>query len=602
MCRIAGIINKGGDGLRQSVQLMTNAMAHGGPDDDGLFVDEELNVGLGHRRLSIIDLSPLGHQPMIEDDMQLYISFNGEIYNYVQLRNELIGMGYTFRSHSDTEVLLKGYHAWGVEMLPKLKGMFAFLLLDKKKAQVIAARDHAGIKPLYYGFRGDEVYFSSEVRGILAANPNWKTDEDWPVRFLTFGFIPEPYSTLQNVFHLPKGSYMLYDLKNKSYEINPFISFPFSSLITTSTEAIEKTRTAVLDSVERHLVADVPVGIFLSGGIDSSILTFACRKFNKGQIKTLSIYFDDEKYSEKYYQDLVIEKTGVSHQSFLVSQDDFETSLPDVFKAMDQPSIDGINTYFITRYAKEYGLKVVLSGLGADELFGGYPSFQNPTYNRVKKMRLAAKVASLFLNNYPAKKLSYLHKGDALEEYLFSRGVFVPSDVSNLLNVSKEKVWDVIGQEQYNQWTNLLPGNRVSMLEQNVYMQNQLLRDSDIYSMWHSIELRVPFLDVDVIKLAHSIAPEIKFTPQKKDILIKAFIDELPEAVWNRKKMGFTFPFQNWFKESSYLKQAEQNLPQLAPARSGFDKGSLTWSRYWTQLVSAKFANSNGSTAVKQTA
>ena len=589
MCRIAGIINSSGD-TKTTILKMTSAMSHGGPDDNGVNVNNELNVGLGHRRLSIIDLSPLGHQPMQDATSGMQISFNGEIYNYKELRDELILLGYNFTSHSDTEVLLKGYHAWGKAMLSRLKGMFAFLLLDTKKKQLIAARDHAGIKPLYYGLTGETIYFSSEVRGIKAAIPDWKQDANWKIRFLTFGFIPEPFSTLENVFHLPKGNLMTYDLVAKSYKIEPYIHFPFTSTITDFEEAVSKTRSTLLAAVERHLVADVPVGIFLSGGIDSSLLTFACRKFNKEQLKTLSIYFDDEKYSEKYFQDLVIKKTGVSHKAFLVSQKDFEDSLPDVFKAMDQPSIDGINSYFITRYAKEYGLKVVLSGLGADELFGGYPMFNNNRYSRIKKMRLAAKFMTAFNLDYPAKKLEYLKKGDALEEYLFNRGVFVPSDVAMLLGITKEEVWNIIGHNQYNTWTDLAAGNRVSMLEQNIYMQNQLLRDSDIYSMWHSIELRVPFLDVDVIKLAHSIAPSIKFNhQQKKLLLIKAFEQELPEEIWNRKKMGFTFPFQNWFKQSDYLNNAQKNAPQLSRAQSRFKSGELTWGRYWTQVVESEF-------------
>ncbi|WP_207492046.1 asparagine synthase (glutamine-hydrolyzing) [Aridibaculum aurantiacum] len=589
MCRIAGLISKK-ENVQERLLRMTGAMAHGGPDDNGIYFDNNLHVALGHRRLSIIDLSPLGHQPMEDPTIGFQISFNGEIYNYKELRAELIQMGYSFKSHSDTEVLLKGYHAWGPAMLPRLKGMFAFLLLDNNKKQLLAARDHAGIKPLYYGTHDGDMYFSSEVRGLEAAVPNWKEDPNWPIRFLTFGFIPEPYSTLEGVFHLPKGSYMLYDLEAGSYTIETFISFPFTSDITNLDDAVSLTRSAVLDSVERHLVADVPVGIFLSGGVDSSILTFACRKYNKEQIKTLSIYFDDEKYSEKYYQDLVIQKTGVSHQSFLVTQQDFEDSLPDIFRAMDQPSIDGINTYFITRYALHYGLKVVLSGLGADELFGGYQAFNNSRYSKLKKMRMAAKVAGAFMGNYPAKKLQYMRNNDPLEEYLFNRGVFVPSDVGRMVDLPVSKVKEVIYNDTLGTYQNLDAGNRVSMLEQNVYMQNMLLRDSDIYSMWHSIELRVPFLDVDVIKAAHSIAPSVKFNEhQKKHLLIKAFQQELPEEVWKRPKMGFTFPFDQWFKKSSYLQQAESSTPSLEPARREFDAGKYNWSRYWGQFVTAEF-------------
>jgi asparagine synthase (glutamine-hydrolysing) len=592
MCRIAGIIRRSSLNMQDTLQRMTTAMAHGGPDDTGAYVDDEANVGFGHRRLSIIDLSPAGHQPMHDAANELVICFNGEIYNYVELRDELIQQGYQFSSHSDTEVLLKGYAAWGVDLLPRLKGMFAFLLLDKKHNKLVAARDHAGIKPLYYGFQNGNLFFSSEIRGMLAADPNWPEDEHWPVRFLAYGFIPEPFSTLKDVFHLPKASYLLYDLSASTYTIEQYTTFPFSNTITSTEEAVSKTRDTLLHAVQRHLVADVPVGLFLSGGIDSSILTFACRKYNKEQLKTLSIYFDDEKYSEKYFQDLVIKKTGVSHHSYLVSQGDFEESLPDIFKAMDQPSIDGINSYFITRYAREYGLKVVLSGLGADELFGGYPMFHNNRYSQVKKMRLAVKVASSFLRSYPAKKLQFIRQDNPLEQYFFSRGIFVPSDISRMLNMPKQEVWNIITQNGYAQLKQHDAGNTVSMLEQNIYMQNQLLRDSDIYSMWHSIELRVPFLDVDVIKLAHSIAPSVKFdlAEKKKHLLIKAFIDELPEEVWNRPKMGFTFPFQNWFKDSHYLQAAEKKLPHLEETRRDFDTGKLTWARYWSKVVSAKFA------------
>jgi asparagine synthase (glutamine-hydrolysing) len=337
-------------------------------------------------------------------------------------------------------------------------------------------------------------------------------------------------------------------------------------------------------------VADVPVGIFLSGGVDSSILTFACRRFVKDQIRTLSIDFESQEYSEKYFQDLVVAKTGVSHKCFLVTQEEFEDHLPDIFKAMDQPSIDGINTYFISRYAKEYGLKVVLSGLGADELFGGYNSFNNALYNRLKKVRIAARIAATFLGSYPARKLQFIKQSDVLEEYLFNRGLFVPSDVSNLLGIPKRKVWDVICQNEYNGWQHLEQGNKASMLEQNIYMQGQLLRDSDIYSMWHSIELRVPFLDMDLIRLLHSIAPSVKFRmKQQKKILIDSFLDELPKEVWNREKKGFAFPFEQWFQESSYLKQAENSFPSLAGAKNLFDKGAINWTRYWGRVVSAEY-------------
>ena len=590
MCRVAAIISGDKEDLLLRIEKMTKAMQHGGPDDAGAYVDDQFPVALGHRRLSIIDLSAAGHQPFFSNDGRLALSFNGEIYNYRELKAELQRAGYVFRSGSDTEVLLYAYDAWGVDCLPKLEGMFAFVLLDKSKQQVLAARDHAGIKPLYYGKKGGDLYFSSEVKGFLATDPGWPQNQQWPVWFLTFGFIPEPDTTLQNVWHLPKQHYLLYDLKQNNYTIQPYEQAVFTSEIISYEEAVRELRRSVEASVEKHLIADVPVGVFLSGGIDSSILTLAAQKKIPGQLKTLSVFFDDESYTEQRYQDIIVQKTGISHHGYKIKSAEFFECLPDIYKAMDQPSTDGVNSYFITKYAKADGFKVVLSGLGADELFGGYPSFRRTKYQQyARKMRMISHLIPLIGADYPRKKISFLKEERWYNDYLLNRGLFAPEDVAKILGIDTKKVIAELAAyappQQIHQLENR---NRVSMLETDIYMQNQLLRDSDMYSMWHSIELRVPFLDKQLMQLARKIDPAVKFSGIPKQILIDAFKDELPEAIWNRPKQGFVFPFEKWFP----VMPAFGNNRYIPPYwRKKFEKKKLNYSRIWSIFISRTYAS-----------
>jgi asparagine synthase (glutamine-hydrolysing) len=588
MCRIAAVISEDKASLYQRVSQMNDAMLRGGPDDAGIYVDRELPVALGLRRLSIIDLSDAGHQPFRSADGTLTLSFNGEIYNYPALKLQLQRLGYTFRSGSDTEVLLYAYAAWGTACLQKLEGMFAFVLLDRQKKIVLAARDHAGIKPLYYGKKGGDLYFSSEVRGLLAVDSGWPQNQRWPIWFLSFGFIPEPHTTLENVWHLPKGHYLVYDLQAYRYQVHAYEQPVFSAEITSYPEAVAAVRKSVQEAVNKHLLADVPVGVFLSGGIDSSILTLTAQQMYPDQLRTLSIYFEDEAYSEKYYQDLVIQKTGVAHQSYKVGREEFTSSLPDIYKAMDQPSTDGINTYFITRYAKEYGLKVVLSGLGADELFGGYPSFtRTDRIRKARRLHVLSHLVPIITGKYPIKKAAYLRENRWYNEYLLNRGLFTPDDVAGILGTDKKNVIEELGTyPEIPGLSQLEPRNRVSQLETDIYMQNQLLRDSDIYSMWHSVELRVPFLDKPLIQLARRIDPAVKFGKQPKQLLVDAFREELPESVWRRPKQGFTFPFENWFRQMPLL-QNGYYVPLKWQRK--FEKKQINYSRIWGVLVSRIF-------------
>ncbi len=547
MCRLAAIISEKKISTSSRVSEMIQSMYRGGPDDSGIFEDIDNSVCFGHRRLSILDLSDEGHQPMADLDKNYFIIFNGEIYNYLSIKANLVSKGYVFRSNSDTEVLLNGYKEWGVKVFEKIEGMFAFIIYDKLKKEIIACRDQEGIKPLYYSQIGDELFFSSEIRALLRINPNWPNNPEWTTLFLAFGFIPEPYTKLKDVFQLPKASYLKFNLTSKKILIQEYHKEHFSENISDRNFIISSIRSILEKSIKSHLISDVPTGVFLSGGLDSTIITTLAQKFQKHKLKTLSIYFDDEKYNEKYYQDLVIRRTGVEHHQFKVTNNDYIDFFPDFLNAMDQPTVDGINTYFISKYSKEIGLKVVLSGLGADEIFGGYPSFDNK-FDFIKKQKTLLKIFSFFVDSYPFKKIEFLDENRWYNDYLLSRSLFAPSDISKITGIDLPSIQNILSKiSKPSSFENFSKFNRTSFFEKNIYMQNQLLRDSDVFSMWHGVEIRVPFLDLSLVNFMQNVSSDIKNgNNQKKILLIDAFKDDIDEAIWNRKKMGFTFPFESW--------------------------------------------------------
>ncbi len=587
MCRIAAIYGDENN-LESQIQSMKNAMHRGGPDDSGHLINTDLNYALGHRRLSIIDLSPLGHQPMISQDETIEIVFNGEIYNFLEIKEELKLLGHTFFSNSDTEVIIQGYIQWGVDILEKLRGMFAFVLIDKTSNTLFAARDHAGIKPLYIGRKNDAVYFSSEVRGLKAIDEDWEANENWKIWFLAYGFLPEPITTLKNVQPLPRGHYMTINLKTKEENFSKYYQYQYQNNKVSYADAVATTKALVTQSVKRHLIADVPVGVFLSGGIDSSLLCILAQQQLSSPIETLSIYFDDEKYSEKEFQDIIIKKTGVKHHFYKVTKQEFLDSWNDIYESLDQPSTDAINTHFICKYAHQLGLKVVLSGLGADEIFGGYPSVKHANHlNKYHALAMFNKVAPVQLfSSYPKRKIQYLNTTISSKEYLFYRGLFTPKDIATILELDEKKVLAELNTYQFQEdLTSITKQNRAAYYDTSIYMQNQLLKDSDTQSMWHSLELRVPFLDRDLMDYVNNLEESVKYpkgNTKPKALLVDAFIDELPEAIWNRPKKGFTFPFENWF---SGMKVFENKNLMPTWVNQKFKQGKLSWSRLWAVAV-----------------
>jgi asparagine synthase (glutamine-hydrolysing) len=589
VCRICGIVDPSVsiESLKNSVTEMCKSLAHGGPDGEGIFTSEKHHLVIGHRRLALIDLSEAGHQPMGYDNGRLQISFNGEIYNYQEIRKTLEGLHHNFKSHTDTEVILAAYSQWGTAAFPMFNGMYAFALWDETKQCLHLVRGPAGIKPLYYYMKGRKLIFGSEVRAFKKVE-NFQKDSDSAIYLLAYGHIPEPFTTLKDVRMLPKGGILTYYPSTGKHEFETFGSFTFSEEIVDYTEAKEQLRSALQAAVRRHMISDASIGVFLSGGLDSSIVAVLASQRNHELLKTLSIIFNEKDYSEKAYQDILIGKLPCKHQHFLVDEEEFSAALPASLNDMDLPSVDGLNTWVMCRYAKQLGIKAVLSGIGGDELFGGYPSFERMEWLSVLKlvpnfMLLKGKYTAL----KKLRRLSYLTIGGAKGMYLFLRGQYIPFEIAKLIGCGEKEVWDTLSnQPQLPDISHLSLQNQASWMEINLYMQNQLLRDSDVMSMAHGVELRVPFLDKDFFELALKLSSGLKYKGRlKKQLLIDTFSDVVPRPIWDRSKMGFSFPFNEWMKMNSFVKAELGASKKLDQYYSMFIKDELHWSQLMTLLV-----------------
>ncbi len=585
MCRIAGIISQQLNEATQTAQLkrMCDAMHKGGPDGEGYQSLPYFNLSFGHRRLSLIDLSENGKQPMAYQN-QLWITYNGEIYNYRELKADLIDKGHTFHNETDTEVIMAGYQQYGTAFFQQLKGMFAFALLDQNTQQTFLVRDGLGIKPLYYHQHEQTLHFASEVKAFTAVDQKWETNKDWPIYFLAFGFIPEPYTTLKNVFSLAKGHYLVWDHQTQQSSVHQFAENYPATTATSQAEAETQTKTLLDQAVKRHLISDAPIGVFLSGGIDSSLLALIAQAQTQQTITTVSINFNEPEFSEEKYQKIIADQIHSKHISYTVTAEDFEKNIKQIFEEMDQPSNDGINSWFVNKVAHENGLKAVLSGIGADEIYGGYPSFKR--HQLIKKLKQLPKWILKLTNYLPSdklKRISYLAYDNIIGEYLFLRGFYTPNVISKLLQIPERKITDILSKYSLPKIVaELRAEDRISWFETNIYMQNQLLKDTDYMSMAHGIEVRVPFLDQDLIAHALALPTKVRFnTEQPKSLLIKASQNILPEIIWNRPKKGFTFPFQHWFKTFSPM-QSEAHYQGNAEALrllQQFRNNKLHWSK-----------------------
>jgi asparagine synthase (glutamine-hydrolysing) len=584
MCRIAGIVQADPffePNAKALVEQMCALLIHGGPDDGGIFCNDSNTVVLGNRRLSLLDLSALGHQPM-QKSSKYTLTYNGEIYNYKKIKQELIAAGCTFFSGTDTEVVIEAYATWGTAAFEKFDGMFAFALYDAKKNKVFLVRDAVGIKPLYYACKNNALFFASEVKAFSPIDYLQEPMPEYPVLQLAYGFIPEPYTTLKDVLALPKGTYLTYNISTATINVTSFKFFSTTSNQINKNIAIQSTREVVSNAIEEQLLADAPVGVFLSGGLDSSIITKTASNLIGNNLHSLSIYFGEEQYSEKVFQDAIVQNLKGKHTSILLKEDEFAQNIENVVADMDMPSCDGVNTWFISKYAKQAGLKAVLSGIGADELYGGYPSFSRMSKALAWQNFLPRAItkANIYPKNY--NRLRYLSLSNTSGLYLFLRGHFTIDEIAKCLNCSEAYVYNVLSTMPNVGLPNNLDAKQLAgYVEFNIYMQSQLLKDADVMSMKNSIELRVPFLNNEVIADALSLNAELRFKgAYKKQMLINAFKNDIPESIWQRPKMGFSFPMQTWLKKTAVLAKVKSSGNKYAKQLAiGFEQDKVHWSR-----------------------
>lgn len=562
---------------------------HGGPDDEGFYASENNNLVLGNRRLALLDLTPNGHMPMRYLD-RFYITYNGELYNHAELKKELISLGHVFTNNTDTQVILAAFAQWGHLSFSRLEGMFAFALWDELDRQLFLVRDPSGIKPLYYSHATDHIAFSSEVRAFSAMKKTQQDRKNWPVYLMAYGHLPEPVTTLENVSPLPKGFFLKYSTADRSLSLQSFSFYSYSNQINNKAEALLFIKNRLGAAVGSHLVSDAPLGVFLSGGLDSGIIATLAAKQQNNPLNTISVYFDEPTYSEKRYQDKIVGSLSSNHHELLLREKDFNLAFPDILDSMDLPSCDGINTWFISQYARKQGFKAVLSGLGGDELFGGYPSF-----NRMAIAKWIACLPDFSRNafkgasNKKLNRMTYLNMEGIKGLYLFLRGHFSPYEIAKQLDANESEIWNILNGSPvfFEVEENLGNKNLASWMEFNLYMQNQLLRDADVMSMIHGVEIRVPFLDNSHIRACLKIDEKLKFpSGLPKQFLIDVFNNDIPEMIWNRPKMGFSFPFANWLAKSPVVQRFREspNL-RLKDIFNRFDKGYLHWSQLMTLII-----------------
>jgi len=630
MCGIFGVVAKGGSVSQELVARAERSLVHRGPDDSGTIVIDSrqgCQVGFAHTRLSIIDLSPLGHQPMQDPSTGNWIVFNGEIYNFRELRCDLIEKGAEFRSQSDTEVVLAAYRVWGEECLLRLRGMFALALWDAQRKRLLLARDPMGIKPLYYYVSERNFLFASEVRTLLQTElvPK-KIDATGALSYLAFGSVYEPWTIVEGVRAVPPGHVLTWEQGSLSvreyWSILPDASGRFEEDESSRNGAGAGHLPQILrESVLSHLVSDVPVGVFLSGGIDSSSLVAIMHR-NGVRANTFSLVFREEEFNEAPYSRAVARRFDTEHLEIPVSREDTLALLPEALRAMDQPTMDGINTYLVSAKARAAGVKVALTGLGADEMFAGYSNFRRvPKMERIAahlnrlpalaRRPLAASVAMVAGKSDRNRKLAELAaaKESFVHPYFLVRELFAGSEQRALFppdeyEAAKRSLEDAL-RPSIARSSTLDPVNRVSYLESHWYMRNTLLRDSDFMSMAHGLELRVPFLDRALVEACFRIPGKRKLQGSSpKSLLLASLGVELPGEIVKRPKRGFTFPFERWLRgemrsvieNALFSSDSDHTLLNPGAVRGVWKRflaGATSWSRPWSLFVLKGWCDQN---------
>jgi len=579
---------------------MIDRMSARGPDADGLWKGQ--GVVLGHKRLAIIDLDTRSNQPMMFSNGRYVLVFNGEIYNYRELRSELESQGESFQTTSDSEVILALYARMSADMLPRLRGMFAFAIWDVQSRELFLARDPYGIKPLYYAQTPLGILFASQVKALLASGLITPEIEPAGVAgFYLWGSVPEPWTTFKNVLSLPAGNWMIV---RSSVPCPPVRwhdigeAWNREQVALGERETQQRVRSAICDSVAAHLVADVPVSVFLSGGIDSGTIAGVLSELG-AKVEGVTVAFDefaDGHQDEAPAAAEIAKHYKLKHHVRYVTRAEFEQDIPKFIEAMDQPTIDGVNTWFASKAVAERGYKVVLSGVGGDELFYGYALAREIP----RRLNLARGVANfpggraLTRTAIDAISLGRVHPkvrglpdfmGSVEGEYFLKRGLFMPFELSRLMGSegAQEGMKRLGGiPPVMNGYRSSTVGGQICMLDSTLYLRNMLLRDSDWTSMAHSLELRTPFVDATLLSALSSMHTMFR-DGRGKRWLGGVPSNPLPASIANRRKTGFVVPMSEWL--ASAIGSVDLRLRPIP----GTDK---PWTRRWARIVMHAFLSS----------
>lgn len=563
MCGFAGYIhNYGTFDKEEVIHKMADRIKHRGPDDAHYYIDD--GIALGFRRLSIIDLEG-GRQPILNEDGSLVLLFNGEIYNYQELREELIKAGHIFTTKTDSETILHGYEEYGKKILDRLRGMFAFIIWNKNTKELFGARDIFGIKPFYYYKKGKEFMFGSEIKSFLS-HPNFEKelDEDMIPLYLSYEYSPDERTIFKNVFKLPGAHCFTY--KNGELKVERYYKIEYKIEDDKSLEYWEDAITKEFtESVSMHQIADVEVGCFLSSGVDSS---YVVKEISKGtkKVKTFSVGYEEEKYSELPYAQDFSNVIGVPNIANKVSADEFFDAVPEIQYYMDEPlpNPSEIPLYFLAKNARRY-VKVVLSGEGADELFGGYPMylagghFDHYSHKVPRPVRKVLGTVAKHCPNFKGKNFLVRGAMEPYQRFMRANYVFQSAERQKFLKRPiASKVPEEYSKRYFNEVSNLDEPTQLQYVDMHTWMIYDILLKADRMSMANSLELRVPFLDKKMLELSTRIPSRYRAANETTKIALRgAAIKQLPERTANKKKLGFPVPLNDWLREDKYYNKVK---------------------------------------------
>ncbi len=638
MCGIAGLVGNADQNSIACVEKMLRAMVHRGPDQEGLWCTPSGEAVFGHRRLSIIDLSEAGRQPMVHQATGVCLVYNGECYNYKEISEELKRYGHQFNSSSDTEVVLNAYVEWGIEFVSRLRGMFTIAIWDPRCGETLLLRDRLGIKPLYYTTDGGSLLFASELRALLATGKVKRTLNSGAVAsYLWQGFVPGPETIVAEVLRLDPATLMRVSSAGKILEKRKYWKPAPTTIQGDPAASLQASHEHLVRAINEHLVSDVPLGVFLSGGVDSSVVAALAQRNSMQSVTTYNISFEEAGFDESIYAREVAERLNTNHHQLTLTESIFEDQLEDAIGCLDQPTFDAINTYFVSRAVREAGLTVALAGTGGDELFGGYSSFRDLPRTSSILRPLAALPHSLqdFTGGVAQWLMSrgsgeirpqvrwgkvadmIATRGELIGLYQVSYALFTRDFQNSIghIDVPETQHWGMTASKVKSLQADLDSQNsmlaKISQLELANFLGERLLPDTDAASMASSLEVRVPLLDHAFVESLSQLPDELRYSPiGRKQFLLSAVSEELDASLFDRPKAGFELPLEKWCK-NKLAPQLDSTFRDINLAHSvgldaegvsrlwrSFQNGApgLYWSRVWSIYVLMNWCKRHGLT------